>query len=260
MAATAEPILKGVRVLDLTRNIAGAYCCRLFADYGAEVIVVEPPSGHPLRQVGPFLGDEEDPERATRWLYLAAGKKSLRLDIEQPEGAELLGGLIAETAVVVESFAPGHLDSLGLGYRELRRLKRRIVLTSIIAPDPALSFSPEAEAYAGLEAFAASLLAAFCADAYDIPQHVEISVQDCLSLAAQLSPKKAREVVGQPDLRRVAHPQAGAFSLVVPPVSSPAIPWQTQRAPLLGEHNESILAELRVGADDLAGLRAKGII
>ena len=142
--ATISPmdgLLEGVRALDLTHYFAGPYCTRLLAGLGAEVVKVErPPWGDPLRRFGPFAahpesawvpGDSGPVEDGAWHLYLNAGKRSLALNLKTEPGRDTLLQLAAQADVLVESFAPGTLDRLGLGYEELRRVNPALVVTSI---------------------------------------------------------------------------------------------------------------------------------
>ena len=81
--------LTGIRVLDLSGPI-GVYCGKLMADMGADVIKVEPPGGDPMREMGPFVPDGIHPESSLHWLHFNTNKRSVTLDIEVPQGAELL--------------------------------------------------------------------------------------------------------------------------------------------------------------------------
>jgi crotonobetainyl-CoA:carnitine CoA-transferase CaiB-like acyl-CoA transferase len=117
-------------VLDLCQDLAGSYCGRLFAAMGAQVLKVEPPGGDPLRQRPPFPPGAET-DAGGLFLHLNAGKLGLTLDIEAEAGRGLLLRLAQAADVVIESFAPGRLASLGLGYDVLRAANPRIVLTSI---------------------------------------------------------------------------------------------------------------------------------
>src|SRR6266540_3594323 len=101
--------LDDVRVLDLTTPL-GAYCTKLLADLGAEVIRIEPPAGDPGRAVGPFVGDEPHPERGLPFLFLNSNKRSVTLDLETADGQALFRRLAARADIVVESFAPGYLE------------------------------------------------------------------------------------------------------------------------------------------------------
>ena len=91
-----QQALPGLRILDLSDSIAGAYCTRLLADLGAEVILVEPPDGHPLRRTGPFPGDVPHPEKSGLFLHFCANKRSVVLDLAAPEGRARVRALAAE--------------------------------------------------------------------------------------------------------------------------------------------------------------------
>ena len=127
----SELALAGLNVLDVSLNIGGAYCSKLLADLGAEVIAVEPPGGHPLRLHGPFPGDEPDPNRSGLFLHLFANKSILALDVGQEGARARLLGLAGDADLVIESFPPGELASRGLGFEELRGRRPGLVLTSI---------------------------------------------------------------------------------------------------------------------------------
>jgi crotonobetainyl-CoA:carnitine CoA-transferase CaiB-like acyl-CoA transferase len=124
--------LAGVRILDLTHHIAGPYCTKVLADYGADVIKIErPPAGDPARRMGPFFRDEPHLEGSALFLHLNTNKQSVTLNLAAPLGREIALRLAAESDIVVENFRPGVVDRLGLGYDELRRVKPDIILTSI---------------------------------------------------------------------------------------------------------------------------------
>ncbi|MBI2916754.1 MAG: CoA transferase [Chloroflexi bacterium] len=122
--------LAGFRVLDLSDD-KGAYCGKALGDLGADVIKIEPPGGDPSRWHRPFYRDQPDPERSLYWFVLNTSKRSITLDLACPDGQDLFRQLVAGAHAVVESYSPGYLDSLGLGYDQLRLFKRDIVLTSI---------------------------------------------------------------------------------------------------------------------------------
>ena len=124
--------LGDVCVLDLSEDIAGPFCTKLLAGLGAEVIKVERPgSGDVSRGAGPFPAHAPDPEQSALFLYLNTGKKSLTLDIATQTGAVILQRLAQECDILVESFAPGYLEGLGLGYAALERLNPRLIYTSV---------------------------------------------------------------------------------------------------------------------------------
>jgi formyl-CoA transferase/CoA:oxalate CoA-transferase len=119
-------LLTGVRVLDLSRVLAGPYCTALFADLGAEVVKVEPPGGDDARHLGPFKGDAS--------VYFALNnraKKSLCLDLKAAGGRELLHRLVQRADVVVENFRPGVAQRLGVDYERLSALNPRLIYLSI---------------------------------------------------------------------------------------------------------------------------------
>jgi crotonobetainyl-CoA:carnitine CoA-transferase CaiB-like acyl-CoA transferase len=128
-------ILEGIRVLDLTRVLAGPWATQLLADLGAEVIKVERPGlGDDTRRWGPpWLKDREGRETKEAAYYLAAnrGKKSLTLDIARPEGQAIARDLAALCDVVVENFKVGDLKRYGLDYAALSRANPRLVYCSI---------------------------------------------------------------------------------------------------------------------------------
>jgi crotonobetainyl-CoA:carnitine CoA-transferase CaiB-like acyl-CoA transferase len=127
-----ESALSDVRVLDLTWYVAGPYCTKLLADYGAEVIKVERPGqGDPARSIGPFLKDEPDIEKSGVFLHLNTNKKSITLNLKSQAGKKLLRQLVQEVDVLVESFSPRVMPSLGLDYCTLERINSGLVLTSV---------------------------------------------------------------------------------------------------------------------------------
>ena len=122
--------LTGYHVLDLSGPL-GVYCGKLMADMGADVIKVESLGGDPMRRIGPFVYDQPDPERSLYWLHFNTNKRSITLDITTAEGAALFLGLAQKADVVLETFQPGYLDSLGLGYGDLSALNGALVYISI---------------------------------------------------------------------------------------------------------------------------------
>jgi CoA:oxalate CoA-transferase len=119
-------ILGGVRVLDFTTIVSGPYCTRLLADLGAEVLKIEPPEGDFIRV--------QPPLRAGKSAYFASlncGKKSLSIDLRQPDAPELIRELVAKSDVLVENYRPGVMARLGLDYPKLEKLNSRLVYCSI---------------------------------------------------------------------------------------------------------------------------------
>lgn len=123
-------MLSCYRVLDLT-NEKGFLCGKALGDFGADVIKIEKPGGEPARSRGPFYHDIPDPEKSLYWFAFNANKRSITLDIETADGRELFKNLVKTADVVIESFKPGYLDDIGLGYSVLSEVNPGIILTSI---------------------------------------------------------------------------------------------------------------------------------
>ena len=128
---TSNRALSYLRVVDLSNGIAGAFCSKLFADFGADVIKVEPPSGDPTRSLGPFPGDTADPEASGMFIYLNANKRGATLNLESERGRRLAADLMSKADIVVESFAPGEIESMGLGYDAIQKTNPAIIMVSI---------------------------------------------------------------------------------------------------------------------------------
>ena len=128
----ADPMaLDGVNVLDLSESIGGAYCSKLLADLGATALLVERPgSGHPLRRSGPYPEDPH-PEKSGLFLYYAANKRGIVCNLESEAGRERVRQLARDADILVESFPPGYMDSIGLGYDDLAALNPSLVFTSV---------------------------------------------------------------------------------------------------------------------------------
>ncbi len=127
-----QSALSGVNVLDLTHYIAGPYCTRLLAGFGADVIKVERRiDGDPARGIGPFVDDQPGLELSIPFLYLNGNKKSVTLDLKSEVGRELLEDLVKRADVIVESFRPGVMARLGFDYKSVRKINPRAVMTSI---------------------------------------------------------------------------------------------------------------------------------
>ena len=123
----ADRPLAGVRVLDLTRVLAGPFCSMILGDMGAEVIKIEEPGkGDDTRSWPPFVGGE-----ATYFLSVNRNKQSLTLNLKAPEGRDLLTRLVRKSDVVLENFRAGTMERLGLGYKTLARRNPRLVYCAI---------------------------------------------------------------------------------------------------------------------------------
>ncbi len=123
--------LAGLRVLDFTQWIAGPYCTKLLADYGATVIKVEPPWGDPCRRLGPFPNDNPGHETSALFTFLNTSKLGITLDLKGAFARRAVPSFVAEVDVVVESFKPGFMERLGYSYSQLREINPGLVMTSI---------------------------------------------------------------------------------------------------------------------------------
>ncbi len=119
--------LEGLRVLDLTRQLPGPYCTLVLADHGAEVIKLETPfGGDLLRTMGTML----DQDSVFFW-QLNRNKKSITLNLKEPEGKEIFKKLIPEIDILVEGFRPGVMERLGLGYQQLKEINPKLIYCAI---------------------------------------------------------------------------------------------------------------------------------
>ncbi len=207
-----DAALSDLRVLDLAGE-AGVYATKLLADLGADVIRIEPPDGDPARHVGPFYHDDPSPERSLYFFNLNTSKRGITLDMTRPTGRALFEKLVATADIVVETFAPGFLDGIGLGYAALAKIKPDIILTSVTgfgqdgphahykwsdivgvamsgmmtlagdkADPPNMAYGYQAYVGAGIQAAAGTLMALMQRDTSGAGQHVDVSMQEALSI------------------------------------------------------------------------------
>ena len=120
--------LDGVRVLDLSRVLAGPLCTQMLADHGADVIKVEPPAGDETRQLGPPFDEAGD---AAYFSAINRGKRAISLDLTRPEGRAVLERLVARADVLIENFLPGTMERWGMSYDALAERHPRLVYCSI---------------------------------------------------------------------------------------------------------------------------------
>jgi crotonobetainyl-CoA:carnitine CoA-transferase CaiB-like acyl-CoA transferase len=200
--------LAGRRVLELADE-KGVYCGKLLADMGADVIKIEPPGGDAARHLPPFWDDKPDPDGSLFFLYMNTSKRGITIDIGRAEGQDLFKRLARTADLVIETFPPGHLDALGLGYNALREDRPALVLTSITgfgqtgpyrdcasadivagalggalyvtgeAEDPPVTLAgSQAHVMASTYAAVSSMIALHCATRSGEGQHVDISVEE----------------------------------------------------------------------------------
>src|SRR5262245_12001413 len=122
--------LSGLRVLDLTGRMGG-YCGLLLANLGAEVILIEPPAGDPMRREGPFKNSIVHPDGSLSFAAYHTNKKGIVLDLETTDGQTEFRALVANADVLIEDRPPEYLDRIGLGYQALHVIRPTLVMTSI---------------------------------------------------------------------------------------------------------------------------------
>jgi len=203
-------MLARYRFLDLC-NEQGFFAGKLLGDMGADVIKIEPPGGDSSRMRGPFYRGETSPERSLYWFGLNVNKRGITLNIETSQGQDIFRRLVLTSDGVIESFPPGYLDGLGLGYDALRQVNPKIIVTSITPfgqngpyrdyktsdlvsmsmggitwligdPDrpPVTVGNPQAFLFAGTYAVIATLIALYYREASGDGQHVDVSIQQSL--------------------------------------------------------------------------------
>jgi CoA:oxalate CoA-transferase len=127
--------LEGIRILDLTRILAGPYCSMLFADLGAEVIKIEPPEGEMIRdnppRVGTGKGGVHDRSRSAYFLSLNRNKYGITLNLKHPKAVNIFKELVKQADVVLENYAPGVMKRLGIDYPVLKEMNPRVIMCSI---------------------------------------------------------------------------------------------------------------------------------
>ena len=204
--------LDGVKVLDLSEDIAGSFCARLLADYGADVLKLEPPQGSALRRMPPFFHDDPHPEKSLFFLALNLNKKSATLNLENSAGRTNFRRLVPHVDVIIESYRPGYLAGLGLGYSDLEALNPSLVMTSITpfgqtgpysqykgeeivnyamgmimsisglqGREPLKHGGFQAQYEGGLNAAAATAMALFMEGNTGEGQHIDVSVTECVA-------------------------------------------------------------------------------
>jgi crotonobetainyl-CoA:carnitine CoA-transferase CaiB-like acyl-CoA transferase len=236
--------LSGLKVLDASEGIAGPFCAKLFADYGANVIKIEPPSGDFIRRTGPM--QHPSIEASGTYLYLNSNKRGVTLDLSQPTAKDPFLRLIQWADVIVESMPPGFLVGLGLGFADLTVTNRTLVMVSVTSfgqhgpyrnyranemvlcalgglfiitgePDrePISISLPRVQFLAGLYAYEAGLASLFGLEAQDRGVHIDVpivnSVVSCLQNATTVSSYSGYE------WERVGNFRPGAYPITVFP-------------------------------------------
>jgi crotonobetainyl-CoA:carnitine CoA-transferase CaiB-like acyl-CoA transferase len=126
----ADSLMSGFRALDLTEE-KGYFCGKLLADLGVDTIKIENPGGDPGRRLPPFYHDVHEPEKSLYWFAYNTNKRGITLNLETSQGQEIFKKLVKTPDFIIESFSPGYLDKLGLGYNQLSKINPRLIMTSI---------------------------------------------------------------------------------------------------------------------------------
>jgi len=130
-AAPGPGALAGVKVLDFGQMVSAPYCAKLFSDYGADVIKVEPPGGEAARRAGPFPGDVPHPEKSGLYFFHNTNKRGVTCDVSSAAGRDLFLGLLRWADALVENNLPQQMRAWGLSYAELQAVNPRLVVISI---------------------------------------------------------------------------------------------------------------------------------
>ena len=234
MTPLPSGLLDGVKVLDLSEDIAGSFCARILADYGADVLKLEPPGGAALRRMGPFFGDDPHPEKSLFFLVMNLNKKGATLNLETDTGQAILKELAQRVDVIIETYRPGYLSGLGLGYEKLAQQNPALVLTSITPfglDGPYSQFEGEeivsyamgmimsisgdqgreplkhggfqAQYQGGLNAAAVTAVALFALENTGEGQHIDVSITECVA-STMLATQSLYSFTGGTQARRRA--------------------------------------------------------
>ena len=201
-----------ILVLDLTSTIRGMHCAKMFGDYGAEVILVEPIGGNQARHIGPFANGQAGLETSLHFAHHNRNKKSITLNLHKKRGQELLRDLVHSADILIEDWPVGALDALGLGFADLHQINPRLVMCSItgfgqtgpyagyktgnIIEDamgslmsitgpadkpPTMTGAQQAEHITAMHAAFATASALLYRDMHNAGQHVDVSAQECVA-------------------------------------------------------------------------------
>lgn len=211
----APSALAGVRVLEVASPLT-RYCGKMFADMGADVVLVEPPGGSRLRREPPFVAEAPVTEASLAFAYYHTSKRGITLDLDHKDGRALFRKLACGADLVLEAEKPGVMSRRGLGYDDLARLNERLVITSITPfgqtgpyaqyegedltalamggllylggyPDaaPTRVYGEQAFASAAMYGAVAAMLALTDAELTGEGQHVDVSMQECMVMTME---------------------------------------------------------------------------
>ncbi len=208
-------LMSGYRALDLSEN-GGLLCGKILADMGVDVLKIEDPGGSASRNIGPYYKNVVDPEHSLFWFAYNEGKRSITLNLETNRGRDIFKKLVKTADFVIESFTPGYLEKIGLGYEDLAEINPRLILISITFfgqtgpkagykacdltawasggelfasgdPDrpPVWVGYPQASLHGGLHGAAMGMIAHWYRENTGEGQHVDVSIQECVLLLTE---------------------------------------------------------------------------
>ena len=215
MALPNQDALAGIRVIDLSSRFS-FYTAKLFADMGADVVLIEPPGGCALRREAPFLGDRIDRALGIPFNFYNTGKRGMILDLPSPRDAETFRSLARHADLIIEDGPPGALQQLDLGFERLAEQNPRLVMTSLTPfgqtgpyaqlpatdltllalggmlnmmgyPDgpPTQTHGNQAVAIGCMFAAVGSMIALTAAQADGVGQRVDVSIQESVTMATE---------------------------------------------------------------------------
>ncbi len=233
-----ENVFAGIRVLELAGEL-GAYTGKLFADLGAEVIRIEPPTGDSVRTEKPCIKGAPDLEKSIRYQYLNTNKKGIAVDITTSEGKGIFPRLVKTADLLIESYPPDYLEKLGFGYEQLIMVNPKLVHTAITpygqdGPYKDYPYSdltclamggmlylagldsekparaPDKQSYLQAELYAAyaSIVALYHANLTGEGQFIDVSIQECVATALE-NAIQAYDLEGR--IRRAAGGQEAGY-------------------------------------------------
>ena len=210
-------MLDAYRVLDLSDE-GSLICGQVLGDLGADVILVEPPGGINARKIGPFRGSDHDTNQSLNFWALNRNKRSVTIDLESAAGREALLRLAKTSDILIESFSPGYLEEIGLGYCTLAEANPGLIMISItpfgqqgpkakwaatdltataasgalfITGDddraPVHTSVPQAYLHAGIEGAAGALIALTARQRDGLGQHIDVSAQTSMMITTQFN-------------------------------------------------------------------------
>ena len=239
-----EGVFTGLKVLDLSEDIAGSFCARLLADYGADVLKLEPPGGASLRRMGPFFEDDPHPDKSLFFLVMNLNKKGATLNLQTGTGRDIMRRLAERVDVIIESYRPGYLKSLGLRYEALSQINPALVMTSITpfgqqgpysqyqgeeivnyamgmimsisgvqGREPLKHGGFQAQYEGGLNGAASTAMALFHQENTGQGQHIDVSITECVA-STMMATQTMYPFIGGTQHRRRA--QGGMFTHPMP--------------------------------------------